>query len=76
MDSTGRTALKFLKAYGRTMTLDRTHTHRIPQPPPFAVHVPFGGMDRQDSVVGEGRDMDAGEVKALSQGVAAIEMGL
>ena len=30
----------------------------------------------QDSVVGEGRDMDADEVKALAQGVAAIDMGL
>lgn len=31
---------------------------------------------QQDSVIGEGRDMDAGEVKSLAQGVAAIDMGL
>lgn len=36
----------------------------------------FVGLDQQDSMVGEGRDMDAGEVKALAQGVSAIEMGL
>ncbi|CAM9157079.1 unnamed protein product [Hapterophycus canaliculatus] len=30
----------------------------------------------EDSVLGEGRDMDAGEVKALAKGVAAIDMGL
>lgn len=36
----------------------------------------FLRFSHQDSVVGEGRDMDAGEVKALAQGVAAIDMGL
>ncbi|CAN0293174.1 unnamed protein product [Ectocarpus sp. 12 AP-2014] len=30
----------------------------------------------EDSVIGEGRDMDAGEVKSLAQGVGAIDMGL
>lgn len=30
----------------------------------------------KDSLVGEGRDMDASEEKALAHGVAAIDMGL
>lgn len=42
----------------------------------FPFHTWYGIALCQDSMVGEGRDMDAGEVKAIAKGVAAIDMGL